>query len=242
MRRWEVVIAAGLVLLASIALLIWIRPAWQEPTKPTPVLTATTNSCQARSQLAAPATTTINRRAPIAANGKPLPAASNEDVVIELTTADAGLIIISYDADGPAWVIDYPQSSWRPKLCVIDGIYFLYNALELVWDQVDYRILNEDIREITTIDNFLFNQSQMTAFVATATSQADEACGRAQCAVWLAANFWNADQVVVRVNKQTRKIEDINLVGGPQPQTAFYNYQPVEIKIPTPVRWLKAPQ
>ena len=234
MRRWEV-----LLVVVGVVLLVWLGQIWlgQQPTPPPPVTVS--NHCRPSPPLPTRSTATgINLRAPVAANGAPLPATVQEDVVLDITDASGQPISWWLDWSSRNWLLDYPDSGFRRQLCLVDQHYFFYNFEEGVWDEVDPRLLDGSILDLVDTDRYLLAADQLTDFRAVATAGPDEPCLPHVCAVWLASSLESDDQIRIRVNKQTRKVYDV-LIIGPQGQTSvIYYYQPVVIQIPEPVRYL----
>ena len=180
---------------------------------------------------------TINRRAALAANGSPLPTQIDEDVVLEVASGGE-LIFWSLDQPSGDWVLDYNEDGWRRKLCFVSGQYFYYNLEESVWDEVDPALLAQPILELTDLDRYLLAPDQLADFTATATAGPDEPCQPNVCAVWLGSSLDTDNEIRIRVNKQTKKTNDI-FISGPADQLIInFYYQPVNLELPTPVRWL----
>ncbi len=234
MRRWEI-----LILILGVGLTVWLAQLWlgREPNAP-PAPAAVINHCQSIRVAYQTTSTLINYRAPLAANGSPLPTEIAEDVVLEITDTGGDLVFWSLDYPDGDWVLDYAADGLRRKLCLIGGHYFFYNFEEAVWDEVDPALLDQSILELTSPERYLLPADQLANFEAVATAGPDESCPPNNCAVWLANSLDSDNEIRIRVNKQTRKINDV-FVSGSQGQLIInFYYQPVNLELPAPARWL----
>lgn len=234
MRRWEIIILIlGLGFLTWLATAIWLGLGSDQPA-PDP---ESANHCQPTSPSYRTVSTAINHQAPLAGNGSPLPTAVAEDVVLEITDS-AGTVFWSIDHPQNGWVLDYVEGGLPQKLCFVSGHYFYYNLEEGVWDEVDPALLDDSILSLVDLDRYLLDPDQLAGFVATATAVDDEPCPPNICAVWLASSLDSDDQIQLRIDKQTKKTKDISIIGSLEQLVIRLYYQPVDLEIPKPLRWL----
>lgn len=233
MRRWEI-----LALILVVGLVVWLGQIWlgQKP-DPAPAPPAVANHCQPVWPAYETTATTINHRAPLAANGSPLPAPIAEDVVLEIASGGE-LVFWALDQPAGDWVLTYADGGFWRKLCLVGGRYFYYNVDEAVWDEADPEVLDPSILELADVDRYLLAADQLADFVATATASPDEPCAPNVCAVWLASSLDTDNEIRIRVNKQTKKTSDIFIAGPADQLVISFYYQPVDLKVPDPVRWL----
>ena len=234
-RRWEI-----LALVLCVSLAVWLAQFWlrREPdASPNPV--AIVNHCLPASLVYQTTSTSINYLAPLNGDGLPLPTEIAEDVVLEIADVSGDLVFWSLDHPSGDWVLDYAADGLRRKLCFIDKHYFFYNFEEAVWDEVDPQLLDESILGFTDPARYLLAADQLANFEAVSTATPDEPCSPNSCAVWLASSLDSGNEIRIRVNKQTRKTNDV-FVSGPEGQLidVHFYYQPVNLELPTPARWL----
>ncbi|MYB39884.1 hypothetical protein F4X86_01135 [Candidatus Saccharibacteria bacterium] len=219
MKRWEILIW---VLLAALA--VWA------------VFHFASDSEEGRP----PATATVNPNARLAGSGSPLPAPAWEDLVVEQQQFDGRIFVLSYDIESGNWQLDFfQQGSQSLRYIAEAGIFLYYNVAETVWDEVDPNLLHDEIRQLTDIDDIILSASQLDAFSRLAVEDKSAGCSQdtaALCAVWTARSFAGAEEVVIYVNKQTRKIDHIVTLNPADPASGAivtnYYYRPVEIGLP----------
>lgn len=219
MRRWELALwlAATVVVIA----VVWFWPKSSEQTAVEPV--------------------TVNSRARVAASGSPLPAPSPEDLVIEQQQFDGRIFTLQYDQENNNWQLDFFQEGAEQRLRYIEAEeqFFYFNPHDLLWDEVDPQSLSEEFRQLTDIGQIIFSETQLDFFSQIAVEQESVPCnqdGQSVCAVWRAENLENFQEVLIYVNKKTRKIDQIltlNLSDSRQtPLIADYFYRTVDIQAP----------
>ena len=222
----------------GVGLVVWGAWAWlvrDSSVPPTPPASA--NRCQPASIKPQTTSASINHRAPLAANGSPLPSPVSQDVVLEIAVG-GDLVFWSLDQPSGDWVLDYAESGWRQKLCFVGGHYFYYNLQEAVWDEVDPALLDDSILDLANLDRYLLAPDQLADFTATATAAPDEPCRPNICAVWLASSLDSDNEIRIRINKQTKKTNDIFIAGSADQLVINFYYQPVDLELPEPARWL----
>ena len=228
MSRWQALIITTVLVVVFIWALV-LPPSQPLPTSKTQV-------------------PTINNRAPIAANGNPLPAPAREDVILELQELGQGAqgLRLSRDFETKNWQLDYNSGGTNQKLLYAQRRFFIYNLLDGFWDEVDSKIINQTITQLKDVEQFILNDQQIDAFTQASNYVYDETCQSSVCAVWQAEDFESADTVVIRVDKLTRKIYDITIINlassNHQPITVFYNYQDVDLQLPKNRRKLPQPE
>lgn len=183
----------------------------------------------------------VNTRARVAASGSPLPAISQEDVVVEQQQFDGRIFNLSYDWQTKNWQLDFYEEGAQQSLryLVKEEIFLYFNTLDLVWDEVDPQLLDDDFKALIDIDQFLLSSQQIDFFNRVALEEESAPCQQKKadiCAVWQANNFQNQGEIFIYVNKQTRKIDHIVSVNLADKEggsiLATYFYEPVEIQLP----------
>ena len=183
---------------------------------------------------------TVNPNARLAGSGSPLPAPAWEDLVVEQQQFDGRIFTLSYDAENGNWQLDFFQRGSQSLRHIADaGIFLYYNVADAVWDEVDPGLLHDEIRGLTDIDEILLSAGQLDAFSRLAVEEKTAVCGQdpaVLCAVWSANGFNGAEEVVIYVNKQTRKIDHVVIIDPAAPGSgaivSTYDYRPVEIGLP----------
>ena len=183
---------------------------------------------------------TINPYARLSASGSPLPAPAREDVIVEQQQFDGKIFTLSYDAETGNWQLDFFETGQQSLRYLEDEEMFLiFNPFDLIWDEVDPELLHDDFKALIEIDEILLSDQQLDNFNRRAIEEESAVCEQNEadiCAVWQAKSFLDYQEVVIYVNKRTRKIDHIvslNPVNPTQtPLFATYSYQPVEIKLP----------
>ena len=238
MRRWEILVAA-----IGVGLLVWLGQIWppRSDTEIPPLPVA--NHCQAGGFLPSRSDPPgVNLQAPLDGLGNPLPSTIRQDVVLEITETGYDLVFwwLDYRGEDQAsnWLLDWQADGWRQKLCLVDGRYFFYNPEEVVWDEVDPSLLDKSILDLADLDRYLLAADQLADFRAVATAGPDEPCQAYNCAVWLASSLDSDDQIRIRVNKQSRRVNDVFITRLGGQITITYYYQEVGISQPEPVRFL----
>ena len=219
-RRWELIFwllaAAGLAVGLS-----WLLLGRQEPGSTTPP--------------------TVNPHARLTASGSPLPAAAGEDVVVEQQQLDGRIFSLHYDADNGNWQLDF-FAEGRPfniRYLADEQIFLVFDDVGLLWHEIGAASLGEEVRALAEAERYLLTSSQLDGFNSRAVEGPSAACRRQPatlCAVWRADSLWRYEEVVIHVNKQTRKIDHIVLINpldlAAGSIIAEYDYRPVEIKAP----------
>ena len=219
MKRWEILIWAALA--ASAVWAVFYFASGPEEEHP-------------------PASATVNPNARLAGSGSPLPAPAWEDLVVEQQQFDGRIFTLSYDIESGNWQLDFfQQGSQSLRHITGSGIFLYYNVEEAVWDEVNPELLHEEIRRLTDIDDIILSAGQLDAFSRRAIEEKSAACSQdpsALCAVWTASSFAGAEEVVIYVNKRTRKIDHVVTLNPADPSSGAivtnYYYRPVEIKLP----------
>ena len=184
---------------------------------------------------------TVNTNARLAASGSPLPAVADEDLLVEQQQLDGNVFQLFNDYETGNWQLEFFQNGVWQKLRYIDTSdqFFYWNPIDLVWDEVAAALLHEDILKLTDIEQFLFTETQLSAFNQAAIEEDSKPCKQDRaiaCAVWYAYNPDAHQETLIYVNKQTRKIDHIITLNAiDKTQTALianYFYQPVNIQPP----------
>ena len=221
MRRWEVLLWLLLAgLLVGAAFWWWSSRETPEPT-PTP--------------------TSINPYARLTAGGSPLPSDAREDVVVDQQQLDGRVFTLSYDAQSGSWQLEFFAEDRQQILRYIAGeaSFFYFNTDVLLWDEVDPDILSEEVKALVDIEQYLLTDSQFNGFNRLAFESESVVCAQTPtvlCAVWQARNVINSEEVIIYVNKQSRKIDHIVSINpldlGEGTVIANYTYEPVIIGSP----------
>ena len=221
MRRWELLFWP-LLIFSLVILLTWLLA----------------DSPQNNPQLSP---IKVNTKARLAASGSPLPAPADEDLVVKQQQFDGYLFNLYYDWDSRNWQLEFNQNSLWQKLRFIakDNQFFFFNLADSVWDELDAQALDDQFKQLTDIEQFIFSKQQLDFFNQLAVERESDNCTQdpqSICAVWRAENKDDYQQILIYVNKQTRKIDQIltyNLRDLSQPTlVADYLYQPVDISAP----------
>ena len=192
---------------------------------------------------------TVNPNARLAASGSPLPAPAGEDVIIEHQQFDGRIFTLQYDQETKNWQLDFFDQGSRISLryLVAEDMFLYFDILNQLWYEVDPDFLHSEFKEFIEIDEILLSAQQLNDFSKHASEEESAVCHQdkaSTCAVWQAKNFLNQQEILIYVNKQTRKIDHIVSLDPSDPaQTSLfitYSYQPVEIQMPPPaeVRYL----
>ena len=221
MRRWEVLLwlfLAGLL----VGVGFWWWSSRENPEPP-------------------PALTSINPYARLTAGGSPLPSDAREDVVVEQQRLDGRIFTLSYDAETGSWQLEFFVENRQQILRYIaaEASFFYFNTYELLWDEVASEILSEEIKALSDIEQYLLTDNQLDGFNRLAFESESVVCAQTPtvlCAVWQARNVINSEEVVIYVNKQSRKIDHIVSINpldlGEGTVIANYTYEPVVIDSP----------
>lgn len=228
MKRWEVLLwFCGIFTLVLGGYFLWFNP---EPE-------------------VAPAIIEVNQHARLAASGSPLPSVAHEDVLVDQQQFDGSVFKLAYDYPSGNWQLDFVLSATVHRLRYVKQTnqFFYWSIQDSLWDEVNPKLLNENLRALTDIEQFLLTEEQLDSFNQAALEEESKTCKQdkvVSCAVWRAYNPDSHQEVLIYVNKQTRKIDHVitlNTVDGTQsPIVATYYYQPLEIEPPadTEVRYL----
>ena len=240
-RRLDLIWAALAVIVIVVIGLVWLGPRWSRnrpPAPPPPAADDSGNSCLKVDFTPKTSVSLANWRAPIAANGSPLPAAAQEDLVVAIEPTT----FLAYDYQTRNYLLSYWSDGLQRRLCFVDGQFFFYDYLTGFWDQVAPRYLESGLIDLADINYYLLDPAVINRFRLQASALDDQICGRHLCAVWQAQNVWSQTEVRIRVDKQTRKITDISLLSLPdQAAQIRYYYQPVNINSrPEPARLIEA--
>ena len=221
MRRWEVLLwlfLAGLL----VGVGFWWWSSRENPEPPPPL-------------------TSINPYARLTAGGSPLPSDAREDVVVEQQRLDGRIFTLSYDAETGSWQLEFFVENRQQILRYIaaEASFFYFNTYELLWDEVAPEILSEEIKALSDIEQYLLTDNQLDGFNRLAFESESVVCAQTPtvlCAVWQARNVINSEEVVIYVNKQSRKIDHIVSINpldlGEGTVIANYTYEPVVIDSP----------
>ena len=184
----------------------------------------------------------INPNAKIADNGNPLPARSNEDVIVSIQSNFQQPEVFRYDFETGNWQIVNLRNIFVEKIRWFDNRYFIFNNPEGIWDEIERSLLDKDFPLLGIEKDPLFYflpTDQLENINANLEPSFDEDCRQNRiCAVWYLKNDTTKSVAIIRVDKLSRKMVDIALITEDDNLLIRYDYRPVEINRPSPVRFL----
>ena len=248
MKRWEILIWL-VVVFSSVGLISWL--IYSRVTQDdSPNENLASYDCLGNQSL--PKTNAKNQTTQprLAGNGSPLPTVTKEDVVLEYYEFGSDQIyLLAYDYQTKNWQF---QTSFNYNLYWLRYIdksqqFFLCNHQLKIWDEVEDSLLSPDIRDLTNLEKYFLTDSDLEEFIQI--SQETEAVDckqdpKIKCVAWVAYNFNNYEQVLIYVNTQTYKIDQVLTFNPTQTKDPAlivdYKYQSVEILPPaeTEARYL----
>lgn len=184
---------------------------------------------------------TVNPYARLAASGSPLPSDAQEDVIIEQQQLDGRIFELHYDAADGSWQFAFFAEGRRHTLryLALEETFFYFDSAELLWYEVDPNYLSEEIRSLVDIEQYLLTDRQLNGFNSLAVESESVLCkqtAQVLCAVWQASDPQTQGEVVIYVNKQSRKIDHVVSVNSSDLSQgsviANYKYQPLQIQRP----------
>ena len=242
MKTWRLVLSfiiLGLAIWAVFGLL----PQWSNAPEPAAQdVSIATNLCRpdsSKDQLDANqgSQITINQGAQIDTNGNPLPSIVQEDVEVYLLTReftqDISGSFLLYDHDSGNWETQFTADGTEIRLCFVAERVFIENISS--WDEVDPALLVDelDVRQYILSTEQIYDFNRQAVLV-----DSEQTCGNHSCAVWRATLDEPSAEITIRVNKFSRKIVDVEIIDDKGILLAKYSYQPIEVGLPEPVRYL----
>ena len=219
-RRWEILLWLFLAVVLAVVL-SWLLLNRDEPLPAAPP--------------------TVNPHARLAASGSPLPADAGEDVVVEQQQLDGHVFSLHYDADNGNWQLDF-FAEGRPfnvRYLADSQMFLVFDVEGLLWHEIGAESLGDEVQALADVERYLLTASQLDGFNSRAVESPSVNCRQqptALCAVWQAHSLWRYEEVVIQVNKKTRKIDHIVLINpldlAAGSITADYDYRPITIELP----------
>ena len=221
--RWEIVILLFITVAVATGIFIWLNVRELPAEQPSRLIQ-------------------INPLSRLAASGSPLPAPVLSDVVVEQQQFDGRIFRLQYDIDNHGnWQLDFALQAQPHRLRYLasNDQFFYFNFAQGLWDEVDPALLHEDLQHLADIEQYLLSPQQLDAFIALATEQPSKECQQddiALCAVWMAEDLVQKQNIFIYVSKRTRNIDQIVIVNPDDvqdpPLIANYFYQPVTVTAP----------
>ena len=241
MKSWQLLVSLVILGVATWAIFNLLPQEGSSTKKVNQTSTVTTNYCTSKRPQAELGSdqmspVIINQDAPITPDGSPLPSTVKEDVEIRLVTTeftqDISGSFLFYDHDSGNWETQFVADGSDIKLCFIGEQIFIENVTS--WDEVDPALLIDEL----DVRQYILSAEQIHDFNRQAIQLEDQTCDSNVCAVWRATISEPPIDITIRVNKFNRKIVDVTIVDDDGILLATYNYRPIRVSLPEPVRYL----